>query len=314
MPLTTRPEDLELYERDGDHFIHVLDHLFAPAVDAAGYDLVKPIMQGADLIHAEIVRNLEVADLVLCDISRHNPNVFFELGIRTALDRPIALVRDTTTDRLPFDTSGINTHTYNSALSPWTLDGEVQSLAAHIRASATSAGGSNPLWNYFGLTKRAAAAPESADPVAARLDLILARLGDLDYRQQELETTALSGLSAGRPIRTQGDAIPYLPAYSGSDGMVPIEVSDDVAHLLVELAEIAYSDYGRIRFIGIHPANEGDSVVIDSGNYVLSREVVEMMAARAAGHGYKLFYLGEIREDGAPRRKVEGVARRNPRS
>ena len=44
-------------------------------------------MTGADLIHAQIVKNLQFADVVLCDVSTHNPNVFFELGIRTALNR-----------------------------------------------------------------------------------------------------------------------------------------------------------------------------------------------------------------------------------
>lgn len=37
---------------------------------------------------------VEEADMVLCDMSRLNANVFFELGIRTALDRPAALVKD----------------------------------------------------------------------------------------------------------------------------------------------------------------------------------------------------------------------------
>ncbi len=73
---------------------------------------------GADLIHAEIIRKLEEADLVPCDRWTLNPNVFFELGIRTALDRPVALVRDDQTAILPFDTGILNTHTYRSALTP----------------------------------------------------------------------------------------------------------------------------------------------------------------------------------------------------
>src|SRR3954451_8229180 len=105
MPLTTPPPALDAYSGDPDHFIHVLDHLFAPAVEAAGYELVRPIMRGADLIQAEIIKNLEQGDLVLCDVSQLNANVFFELGVRTALDRPVAMVKDDKTATYPFDTS-----------------------------------------------------------------------------------------------------------------------------------------------------------------------------------------------------------------
>jgi hypothetical protein len=118
MPLSTASEALPRYGNDDAHFVHVLEHLFVPAVEQAGFEAVRPTMFGADLIHAEIIKNLETADLVLCDASGYNPNVFFELGIRTALDRPVALVRDSITERLPFDTSIINTHTYDASLCP----------------------------------------------------------------------------------------------------------------------------------------------------------------------------------------------------
>jgi len=45
------------------------------------------------LIHAEIIRNIENADLVLCDMSCLNPNVFFEFGIRTSLNKPVSVVK-----------------------------------------------------------------------------------------------------------------------------------------------------------------------------------------------------------------------------
>jgi hypothetical protein len=108
MPLTTPIEAIPVYGGDGDHFRHVLEHLFAPACEKAGYRPVRPSTRGAQLIHAEIVKHLEQSDLVLYDHSGHNPNVFFELGIRTALDRPVALVRDEKSEQLAFDTSILN--------------------------------------------------------------------------------------------------------------------------------------------------------------------------------------------------------------
>lgn len=135
MPITTPPAFHTDYDGDANHFIHVLEHLFMPAVTAAGFEPIKPIMQGGELIQAEIIRRLETADTVLCDISRHNANVFFELGVRTALDRPAFLVKDDKTEGYPFDTSVLNTYSYASDLSPWILQTQIERLAAHIRSS-----------------------------------------------------------------------------------------------------------------------------------------------------------------------------------
>ena len=153
MPITTAMAEVDAYGGDPDHFSHVLELLFEPAIEKAGYEPVRPKAQGADLIHATIVRNLEKADLVLCDISSHNPNVFFELGIRTALDRPVCLVRDTTTE-IPFDTGVLNFHEYDHQLSAWTLEAEVQGLTEHLTVTAEGSTGHNDLWSHFGLTQK----------------------------------------------------------------------------------------------------------------------------------------------------------------
>ena len=98
---------------------------------------------------------MESADLVLCDISILNPNVFFELGIRTALNKLVCYVKDDITGRIPFDTGIINHHTYTANIASWNLDQthqEVDSLHNHILESIGGNKGENSLWKYFGLT------------------------------------------------------------------------------------------------------------------------------------------------------------------
>src|SRR3954447_3894815 len=107
MPITTPVEQAGLYDNDPDHFLHVIDYLFKPAVESAGFKLIKPAFNNSQVIQGEIIRHLETADLVLCDISGWNANVFFELGIRVALDKPVAMVRDNRTSSLPFDNSPV---------------------------------------------------------------------------------------------------------------------------------------------------------------------------------------------------------------
>lgn len=76
MPIST-PESLtSTCANDNDHFSHVVDDLFRPAIEKAGLVAIPPIAESADLIYAEIIKNLEQADLVLCDMSTLNPNVF----------------------------------------------------------------------------------------------------------------------------------------------------------------------------------------------------------------------------------------------
>lgn len=205
MPLTTPDELVGDYGQDAGHFLHVLDHLFVPAVEKAGYRAVRPVMTGADLIQAEIIRNLEVADLVLVDISRHNPNVFFELGIRTALDRPIALVCDNYTSRLPFDTGILNTHTYDASLAIWTLSTQIDSLVEHIKRSAERSHGSNALWRYFGLTQRGAPPAVDGDPTQAKLDIVLRELAGIQTElsasdPKRRERVAAAPSLGGRPL------------------------------------------------------------------------------------------------------------------
>ena len=149
MPITTPEEYVSFYKDDDNHFIHVMEHLFKPAVEKAGFKPILPVSQGSEIIHAEIISKIESSDLVLCDMSILNPNVFFELGIRTALNKPICLVKDDITKKIPFDTNIINNQTYSSDLSPWLIHDEIEKLEAHIKVSFNQSSESNSLWRYF---------------------------------------------------------------------------------------------------------------------------------------------------------------------
>lgn len=184
MPITTQPEHLELYGGDEDHWGHVMGSLFERAIEEAGFRPIRPAAKGAHLIHAMIIQHLSTADLVLVDLSTHNPNVFFELGVRTSLNLPIALVRDELTT-IPFDTSGINTHKYDSNLRGWELEQQRKALTRHIVESHASCGGENPLWRQFGLTIKASEPDSDESPREAKLDLIVSQIANL---QNQIES------------------------------------------------------------------------------------------------------------------------------
>lgn len=161
---------------DPDHFAHVLVHLFTPALEEAGLTVIPPSTVGSELIHAEIIRNLEQADFVLCDLSGLNPNVLFELGVRTSLDRPVILVKDDLTEKAPFDLNAINTLTYDSSMTPWSLASERSRLVKHIQGVINSGNSGNSMWRYFGLTKRGEPSQAGDNPIEAKLDLLLGEI------------------------------------------------------------------------------------------------------------------------------------------
>lgn len=218
MPISVRKDLVPEYHGGEDHFSHVLRHLFTPAVEKAGFKLIPPKAKGSEMIHGEIITNLQTADLVLCDMSTLNANVFMELGIRTSLNKPICLVRDDKTPFIPFDATVLNHHTYSCALDPWVLESEIPKLADHIVASAKSCAGKNPLWGYFGLTQ-IASPPESGsdtDKIALltkqferlsqaveqtmeaprdKLDRVRAEIVDQETRRAVARDPSLSGLS-----------------------------------------------------------------------------------------------------------------------
>ena len=179
MPISTSVEIAEEYENDTQHFEHVLDTLFIPAIKAVGLDPIPPIAKGSDIIQAEIIKNLAVADLVMCDMSILNPNVFFEFGIRTALDKPVALVTDEKTEgRIPFDPSIINYFGYDSSLKGWIIEEEVDRLAQHLRDTINKGLDRNALWKYFGVAQPGVFKPEDRT-LADKTDLLIQKVDSL---------------------------------------------------------------------------------------------------------------------------------------
>lgn len=156
MPISTPAPLVERYGGDTEHFVHVLDLLHGLAAGAAGFKVEGPAADGSQVIHERIVSCLQDADLVLCDLSSLNANVLFELGIRVAVNRPVALVHDEQTDlERVFDVRVAQSHQYQSDLRAWNRDDQVNRLKAHLQATVEQSSGKNALWRTFGVRTEA---------------------------------------------------------------------------------------------------------------------------------------------------------------
>ena len=96
-------------ERDPRHasgfFLEVLRSLITPAAKDSGFTVKTANRQGSDLIQSTIVNDLLEADLVIADLTEHNPNVLFELGMRLAEDKPVVLIKALGTEPLSISTT-----------------------------------------------------------------------------------------------------------------------------------------------------------------------------------------------------------------
>src|ERR1051326_1469586 len=131
-------------ERDSKHplgfFAEVLKQIVAPAGRRAGFRVVSARKKGSDVIHSTIMNGLLDADLVVVDLTEHNPNVFFELEMRLAEKKPVALIRATGTAPI-FDVDNmLRVEEYNPCLWPSTVDADVPKLAEHIEGAWNNRG------------------------------------------------------------------------------------------------------------------------------------------------------------------------------
>jgi hypothetical protein len=262
MPITTPESALSTYGGDTEHFKHVLECLFLPAVKQAGFDAIPPNARGSDIIHGEIVKGLETADLVLCDTSCLNPNVFFELGVRTAVNKPVCLVKDKTTSTAPFDTAIIQHHPYSGELSPWKLAREVDDLCQHLKDTVTNSAGQNSLWKYFGLKTRA----ELTEPK----DAVQGRLALLSDQVQSLAA--------------QLDHITFAPDYRTSSNFEKAPKDRSHEALYNDLIELA-SEVGAV-VKGMSTAGRSATLLVRPGT--LQPDSAGLLSLAASTRGYDL--------------------------
>lgn len=130
MPFTER-----LPERPKGFFTEVLRSLITPAAVEAGFTVETANRQGSDMIQSTIVNELLEADLVIADLTDHNPNVLFELGLRMAAEKPVALIKAAGTGRV-FDVDNmLRVHEYQPNLWRSTVESDLPDLTKHITAT-----------------------------------------------------------------------------------------------------------------------------------------------------------------------------------
>lgn len=123
-------------ERDPKHpsgfFAEVLRSVITPAAKASQFTVKTANRQGSDLIQSTIINDLMDADLVIADLTEHNPNVMFELGMRMAEDKPAVLIKAQGTGPL-FDVDNmLRVFEYSPNLWPTTVEKDMPNQPSRL--------------------------------------------------------------------------------------------------------------------------------------------------------------------------------------
>ncbi len=103
----------------GGYFDGYYDKLYVPAIRSAGLvarradhrSLSSPILD-------DIWEYTKKADVILADLSGNDPNVFYELGLAHAIQKPAVLIAETLDD-VPFDVRGVRIIVYDKNKPAW---------------------------------------------------------------------------------------------------------------------------------------------------------------------------------------------------
>ena len=178
--------DIQGYE--SGHFGRVYEHLLKPAIISAGYipvradDTVK-----TDYIVVGIIQKIVESDIVICDLSAKNPNVMYELGIRHAFNKAVALVKDKRTDKV-FDIQGLRYTEYDETLRIDSVQKDTMKICESIKETAnTDQKGINSVVQLAGI--KAAEVP-AGQLVSGETQLILSAIAALEKRVDTNEKRA----------------------------------------------------------------------------------------------------------------------------
>lgn len=168
---------------------------------------------------------------------------FFEFGIRIAVNKPVCLIKDDVTEKIPFDTAIINCHSYSSGLYPWTLEKEIKDLSNHIKESFDGSKGSNSLWKYFSLSSPAKPIEEEQG-VELRIDYLT---NQIEALRQQLSVSGNDSSIRLRSLPSQSPMLEEIRSILSPSGVFVSGIFIDGSGLELRVSKaVNYKDLNKI--------------------------------------------------------------------
>ncbi|WP_290457409.1 hypothetical protein [Faecalibaculum rodentium] len=116
----------------------VFHGLVKPVCEKIGYNPIRADqLTSTAFIAQEIFEHLNNDEMVIADVTDHNPNVYLELGYRMRTYKPFVIIRNAeTSNNRPFDIAGIRSFDYRLRVS--SLEEFQRKLETFIQSNAAN--------------------------------------------------------------------------------------------------------------------------------------------------------------------------------
>jgi hypothetical protein len=150
MPYGARMDPLNILGAyDCDATYH---RILVPLLMDAGYRPVRADTEVSGIIDLEMLRLIASAQLFVADLATHNPNVFWELGVRHAWRPYRSILVSPDHVPIPFDVNHITVHRYRRSpdrVSDLEAIGAMEELQSVFRQAPTATGVDSPAFAMF---------------------------------------------------------------------------------------------------------------------------------------------------------------------
>jgi len=177
--------DMSTYDKG--HFSRVYDHIIKPSAKNQGFEVIRADeVKKTNYIIIDILKKVIESDMVICDMSGHNPNVLYELGIRQAFNKPTLLLKDDKSDKI-FDIQGLRFTEYQSSLRIDSVQSDISRISQALKeTSEISKGEVNSLIQLLGVSS--AEMPTSTE-ISKESNLLLNSMQDIASRITRIEAS-----------------------------------------------------------------------------------------------------------------------------
>jgi hypothetical protein len=145
------------------------------------------------MIDSQVITSVLDADLVIADLTRQNPNAFYELALRHMAEKPIIhLIHKSETKLIPFDVAP-----YRTVFISWDTPEEMHRSIREVKASIEAAispdhNVENPVTRARGQQRLKETATPTEQVLMEEIQGLSARLADLERRAAIQSSNALA--------------------------------------------------------------------------------------------------------------------------
>jgi hypothetical protein len=219
-------------DKDSDfrkHSDKVLKHIFKKALSEK-YDAKRADeINEPGMITSQILRAIQDFDLVVADLTFHNPNVFYELAVRHAIEKPIIHLIEPRLSKIPFDVSGFRTIEFDLT-DPDSIESAVEQLKKQADQSQAGKWGETPIRLAQIMRPRKDDSPE-----LVLLKQALEGISDIAARLTNLENPSIPSLPSEwlsnlkfANLNALSGSIPGPPRFGyGSDDLPAVRTTEE---------------------------------------------------------------------------------------